>query len=88
VGFIVLRQAIDSGDRTWLNAELELLHNIPSLIDEPNLERHRYFWNTERPYYLESLKSSGNVEAESRMRTFYAPVWKEMEPEMRHVLQS
>ena len=47
LGFIVLRQAVDSGDAEWMEAELEMLHNIPSLLGEDNLERHRYYWFTE-----------------------------------------
>lgn len=42
VGFVVLRQAIDANDLEWAGKEIELLHNVPSLIDEPNVERHRY----------------------------------------------
>ena len=31
-GFIVLREALDSGIADWANAEIEMLHNVPSLI--------------------------------------------------------
>ncbi len=62
-----------------MNAELELLHNIPSLLGEENIERHRYFWFKERTHYLEWLTSNGSAEAQSRMRTFYEPIWQEME---------
>jgi len=80
VGFIVLRQAIDSGDQKWINAELELLHNIPSLLGEERPGRHSYFWNQERPMYVDWVTLSGNSAAKSRMRSFYEPIWKEMEP--------
>jgi hypothetical protein len=79
-GFLVLRQAIDSGNEDWVRAEVEFLHNVPSLLDEENAERHRYFWNWERTYYLDWLKSHGNEEAQSRMRTYYEPIFEELQP--------
>ena len=77
VGFIVLRQAIDAKDWEWAQAERELLHNVPSLINEPNIERHRYFWFQERERYLEWSNGAG-PERRSRMLTYYAPLWREM----------
>ena len=86
VGFVVLRQAHDSGDKEWLNAELELLHNIPSLLGEGNAERHRYFWFGERDLYINWLSTHGREEPISRMRTYYEPIWNEMEPLILHWL--
>jgi hypothetical protein len=80
VGFMVLRQAFESGDQKWLKAELELFHNIPSLLGEGNVERHRYFWFSERDFYIGWLSTHGREEPLSRMRTFYEPIWNEMEP--------
>ena len=79
-GFLVLRQAIDAKDIEWAAREIELLHNLPSLLDEPNVERHRYFWFSEREHYLEWVNLPGREKAKSRMQTFYAPVWNEMQP--------
>ena len=80
VGFLVLRQAVESGDRDWVNAELELLHNVPSLIGEGNTRRHRYFWDQERPRYLSWVSGPGRDIAKSRMLTYYEPIWNEMGP--------
>jgi hypothetical protein len=79
LGFIVLKQAAASPDRRWLAAELEMLHNVPSLIGEENHARHQYYWSQERPAYLNWVASSGNAEAKSRMLTYYQPIWCEME---------
>ncbi len=79
VGFIVLRQAVASRNEEWINAELEFLHNIPSLIGEVNVERHRYFWFQERVAYIDWMAANGSADAQSRMRTFYEPIWQEME---------
>ena len=80
VGFIVLRQAVHSRNNEWVDAEMELLHNIPTLLSEPNLERHRYFWFNERSRYIEWASAAGRDEAKSRMLTFYDPIWRDMEP--------
>lgn len=79
VGFLLLRQAVDSGDQDWVRAEVTLLHNIPSLIGEQNVARHEYFWNGERTLYLDWSSAHGTEEAKSRMRTFYEPIWRAME---------
>lgn len=80
VGFLVLRQAFESGIRDWINAELELLHNVPTLIGETNKERHRYFWHKERRRYMDWASAPGRDQAKSRMMTYYQPIWDEMEP--------
>lgn len=80
LGFLVLREAVRSGNRDWIDAELEMLHNVPSLLSEDNVERHRYYWHTERQHYIDWVSSPGRDQAKSRMLTFYAPIWREMEP--------
>lgn len=86
VGFVVLKQAMESGNQEWVNAELELLHNIPSLLGEDNVERHRYFWFKERAHYIKWVSAAGREEAKSRMLTFYEPIWGELQPLIdRHV---
>ena len=79
VGFVVLKQAIDSGNADWVRAEVEMLHNIPSLIGEVNSERHRYYWNEERSQYIAWADSHGTNETRSRIRTYYEPIWDELE---------
>jgi hypothetical protein len=80
VGFVVMRQAAESADRECLDAEFELLHNVPSLIGEANAERHRYFWHQERTHYIQWASTAGREKAQSRMLTYYQPIWAEMEP--------
>jgi hypothetical protein len=80
VGFVVLREAVESTDREWVDAELELLHNVPSLIGEHNVERHKYFWFQERAHHVQWVSAPGREEAKSRMLTYYQPLWDEMEP--------
>ena len=87
VGFLVLRQAVESGDRDWIDAELELLHNVPSLIGEDNKRRHEYFWEKERVHYMSWVSGPGRDRARSRMRTYYEPIWSEMGPLVELLLE-
>lgn len=80
VGLMRAREALDFGDAGSAMAEIELLHNVPSLLGEPNSERHKYFWEQERMTYIEWMSNHGSAEANSRMRTYYYPVWNDMEP--------
>jgi hypothetical protein len=80
VGFIVVKQAANSGDLDWVRAELEFLHNVPSLLDDPSPGRHCYFWNGERCHFLNWLEAQGSEVAKSRMRTYYMPIFTEMGP--------
>ena len=75
----MLKQAVESGIQDWIDAEIELLHNLPSLMGEGNKKRHRYFWYKERTHYIEWVSRSGPEKARSRMRTYYEPIWNEME---------
>ena len=86
VGFVVMRQAAESRDHDWLEAEFELLHNLPSLIGEANVERHRYFWYQERAHYIQWASAAGQENAKSRMLTYYQPIWAEMEPIVTRLL--
>jgi len=80
LGFVVMRQAVQSTNRDWIDAEFELLHNVPSLIGEANAGRHRYFWFKERTHYIEWVSAPGREDAKSRMLTYYKPIWDEIEP--------
>jgi hypothetical protein len=79
-GFTVLRQASEAQDARWVASELELLHNVPSLIGETKVGRQEYFWEQERTRYIEYVAASGGEMQKSRMRTYYEPIWREMEP--------
>jgi hypothetical protein len=80
LGLMLLKHAAYARELPWVQAEVELLHNIPSLIGETNRLRHRYFWFKERTAYIEWASAPGREEKRSRMRTYYEPIWREMEP--------
>lgn len=77
-GLLNVREAVFADDSDWAKVETEFLHNLPSLIGEANLERHRYFWEAERPAYLAWVQGSNHTAARSRLAAFYAPIFDEM----------
>jgi len=85
-GFITLRQAVASSDLDWIQAEIEFLHNIPSLIGESNILRHEHFWNKERIAYIEWATVPGRELQNSRLRTYYQPIWNDMDSAMKKIL--
>ena len=87
-GLLSLRHAIQLGETEWAKAEVDFLHNVPSLLGEPNAERHRYFWFTERQLYIEWVHAQGREEVRSRMATYYEPIWRDMETLVLAMLES
>ena len=79
-GFPVLKAALNSKNWEWIEAEYEVLHNVPSLIGEANIERHKYFWFGERTLHISWVSKPGREAAQSRMLAYYKPVWDKMEP--------
>lgn len=78
-GLMMLKLAVDENIYTWIQAETELLHNVPSLIFENNRLRHIYFWEQERVAYQEWAVRQDD-EMQHRIKCYYQPVWDEMEP--------
>ncbi len=79
-GLMQVRDAFRTGNHEWLQEELEMLHNIPSLLGEANVHRHYYYWFSERVRYIEWASGPGREDVKSRMVMFYEPIWQEMEP--------
>ena len=57
-GLLRLRDAGLLGMTEYCAIEAEHLHNLPSLIGEANERRHEYYFEKERPYYLERVNRS------------------------------
>ena len=87
-GLLSLRQAIYAGNLDWAKLEVEMLHNLPTLIGEANTERHRCYWFIERDIYVQRILALAGSEPASRMRTYYEPIWDEMEPLLSGLFQS
>ncbi|MCA9118990.1 MAG: hypothetical protein H6822_16885 [Planctomycetaceae bacterium] len=87
VGFLTIRYAQRRDELPWARVEVQFLHNIPTLIGEPNGLRHRCFWDIERANYLDQLLQLGRPEAVERMEKYYQPLFEEMQPLMCHLME-
>ncbi len=76
LGVLSIREALGTGDLQWAKAEVEFLHNVPSLIGESNSKP--FFVKCQR--YLKWTNSSGQEIVQRRLRVYYEPVWREIEP--------
>ena len=77
MGLLALRdRAPRFNSSRLIEVEAEHLHNIPSLIDEDNLQRHLYYFNKERPAYIESLNELDFSEYSESVLRFYLAPWE------------
>ena len=73
---LAIREAASAGKSKLCETEADHLHNLPSLFDEQNEHRHRYYIASERELYLDRMKEQGETQyLEDRMR-WYAEAWK------------
>ncbi len=68
-----IRAAGYDGDAAVCAIEAEHVHNIPSLIGEPNEQRHEYYIEAERGLYLKRLRDLGGGENRRQPRRFDEP---------------
>ena len=86
-GFMNLQHSFALGDLDWISAEVEFLHNIPSLIGEGNINRHEYFWISERTSYINWILNHSSEEAKARFYTLHEPILLEMEPTINRLIK-
>ena len=79
IGLLALRDRAPRFNSSRLvEIEAEHLHNIPSLIDEDNLQRHLYYFNKERPAYIASLKELAMPEYSDNVLRMYLTPWEDL----------
>lgn len=61
-GILRIRAAAWSGDTQRCAIEADHIHNLPALLKDYSDERLRYYWEVERPAFIE--QSSGTAVAE------------------------
>jgi hypothetical protein len=77
VGLMALHNVANAGDVEYWQIESDHLHNLPSLIGEPNEHRHDYYFNGERTLYLERVKDTNHFTKFTLAR--YAELWAQLE---------
>ena len=87
-GLLSLREALYVKNNEWAKTEIEMLHNIPYLITELNPKCHEYYWYKERITYIDWVNQSASENIQSRLRTYYEPIWSAMETSIINFIQS
>ena len=82
-GLTAGRDAGLSGNLVRCTAELEHLHNLPSLIGERNVHRHLYYIGAERTMYLKSVIENNQLDWKEFVALAYLRRWKELEEMLR-----
>lgn len=77
-GLIAIRDAAFAGDIERCKMEADHIHNLPSLINEENMHRHLYYYNTERQAYCVWAMERGDNSLTEFIRDIYLPLWTEI----------
>lgn len=77
-GLLIVRDCLTLNAFDWAIIEVEHLHNLPSLMNENNVFRHRYYYEKERTSYLDLLADVGPTNVKTRVKLIYEPAWLEI----------
>jgi hypothetical protein len=75
-GLLAIREAAYAGKTKLCEIEADHIHNLPSLLDEPNEARHHCYVVQERAYYLDRLGQVGDAEYAANRKRYYEQPWK------------
>lgn len=75
-GLLAIRASACRGDTRLCKIEADHIHNLPSLLDEQNDQRHRYYIENEREHYLAQLQSHADASYREQMVSRYESAWK------------
>lgn len=75
-GLVMLRNIAHSGHIDLCRIEAEHLHEIPTLVGDPNEGRHKYYLRETRGLYLQSLRELGAEEYLEHANIWYSEPWR------------
>jgi hypothetical protein len=78
-GLAAIRNSATAGDIEHCRAEAEHLHEIPGLVGERRVERHRCYISQHRAAYLEWANKSNRRVVDELIHFFYARAWRILE---------
>lgn len=78
-GLAALRNAAQIGDLEHCRFESEHLHEVPSLIEESNINPHQFYANKTRQRYVEWAEMTDRPAVKELMEFFYRPVWNQID---------
>jgi hypothetical protein len=81
-GLLEIRNAADRGDLEHCREASEHLHNVPSLIEEPNRQRHLHQITYHRRRYLDWIRLKNDKDATDWVKRLYVPAWLVIDKEL------
>jgi hypothetical protein len=75
-GLVLLRNYSHSGRVDLCRVEADHLHELPTLVGEPNEGRHLHYLVATRPHYLDSLRRLGASDYLEQVGIWYAEPWR------------
>jgi hypothetical protein len=78
-GLVMIRNVTHSDRIDLCRIEAEHLHEIPTLVGEPNERRHVFYLQGTRGLYLQSLREIGATEYLENATIWYSGPWRVLE---------
>lgn len=75
-GLLAIRDQARAGHALLCEIEANHLHNIPTLLDEPNEHRHLYYIVKERGRFLRRLNDLGDADYRDRRIWYCSEPWQ------------
>jgi hypothetical protein len=75
-GLVMLRNIAHSDRIDLCRIEAEHLHEIPTLVGEPNERRHVFYIQGTREWYLQGLRQIGATEYLENATIWYSEPWR------------
>lgn len=75
-GLVLLRNFARGGRLEFCPVEAEHLHEIPTLIGDPNDNRHEYYLCGTRGLYLRQLRELGDAAYLEQVAIWYTRPWR------------
>ena len=76
LGLLLIREEARAGNARLCEIEADHLHNLPTLLHEPNDARHQYYIHEERSLYLHRLIELNDPECTAQRKRLYEEPWK------------
>ncbi|WP_406698386.1 hypothetical protein V5E97_05940 [Singulisphaera sp. Ch08] len=78
-GLVSVRKALRLGEHEYCKCEIEHLHELPTLIGDENILRHRYYATGTRELYKRCLIMIDSTFARDHIETAYVGYWKALD---------
>lgn len=78
IGLELAKSATERGEWEYTEKLVVHLHNIPSLLNEPNINRHIYYCSIEMKAFASWIRGSTNELAIEHLDRHFIPCWQNL----------